>query len=234
MARTSGRRALDESLDLGSASLVVLCGGGGAGTSGVLRAAAASYAAGCGRAAIIFVGPWSRVSLPAGVPQAALDRLFLMRVPDEGSLLAAARAVSSMDLGFVALDDASHLSAVSRSAAPRSLMALAISRAVYRRGIQAMVALLKGASGIIGYEYWWPFADLLVELEALQDGTHRAASRLGEARFRIFGGIIMDARPGRGIDARPRTRGRPRRRRTTKSRSRLFRGNRPWRSSTSL
>ncbi|MGC8613363.1 MAG: hypothetical protein ACP5L2_03865 [Conexivisphaera sp.] len=191
-ALTTGSRALDMVLGLGSASLVLVHGREGAGKSAVLRAAAVSYATSCGRSALISVGPWNHMSSLAGLPQATLDRLVLMRLVDEESLLAASRAISLIDFGLVALDDASYLSSISRSAAPQSLMALALSRAVYRRGIQAIVALSSGISRIRGYDYWWPFADIVVMLETSPDGVHRASSAWGDARFRIHGDSISD------------------------------------------
>ena len=191
-ALTTGSRALDTVLDLGSASLVLLHGKEGAGKSAVLRAAVVSYAANCGRSALMSVAPWNRAPLFAGLPQPTLDRLALMRLVDEESLVAASRAVSLMDFGLVALDDASDLSGISRSAAPQSLMALTLSREVYRRGIQAIVALSDGISRIKGYDYWWPFADLVVALEVSPDGAHRASSTRGDARFRIRGDSISD------------------------------------------
>ncbi len=191
-ALTTGSRALDTVLGLGSASLVLVHGKDGAGKSTVLRATAVSYAISCGRSALISVGPWNREASFAGLPQAVLDRLVLMRLVDEESLLAASRAISLIDFGLVALDDASYLSSISRSAAPQSLMALALSRVVYRRGIQAIVALSSGISRIRGYDYWWPFSDLVVMLETSPDGVHRASSARGNARFRIHGDSISD------------------------------------------
>ncbi|MGC8695242.1 MAG: hypothetical protein ACP5UD_02370 [Conexivisphaera sp.] len=191
-ALTTGSRALDTVLGLGSASLVLVHGKDGAGKSTVLRAAAVSYAISCGRSVLMSVGPWNREASFAGLPQATLDRLVLMRLVDEESLLAASRAISLMDFGLVALDDASDLSGISRSAAPQSLMALALSRVVYRRGIQAIAALSDGISRIRGYDYWWPFADIVVMLETSPDGVHRASSAWGDARFRIHGDSISD------------------------------------------
>lgn len=191
-ALTTGSRALDMVLDLGSASLVLVHGRDGAGKSSVLRAAVVSYATSCGRSALMSVGPWNRASSFAGLPQVTLDRLVLIRLVDEESLLAASRAISLMDFGLVALDDASDLSGISRSAAPQSLMALALSRAVYSRGIQAIVALSDGISRIKGYDYWWPFTDLVVALETSPDGVHRASSARGDAHFRIHGDSISD------------------------------------------
>jgi hypothetical protein len=207
---TTGSRALDRVLGLGSPSLVVIHGGRGTGKSTILSSAAASYAAACGRSALITVGSWVNPSALSGLPEAALDRLVLIRISDEQSAIAASRALSLIGFGLVALDDASELSGISRSAAPQSYISLSLSRAVHRRGMQALVALSEGPSGARGRDYWWPFADRFVRLERLEGGV-RAASADGEALFAIVGGRIGDP-PGR---ARPRPRGRPHMRRAT-------------------
>ncbi|MGC8969376.1 MAG: hypothetical protein ACP5LG_02150 [Conexivisphaera sp.] len=193
-ALTTGSRALDDLLGLSAPSLTVVHGARGAGKSAVLRAAAVSYAAGCGRAALASVGfPLSPADL-GRAPGDALDRLVLIRIADEGSIVAASRAFALIDFGLVALDDASDLREASRRAAPLSYLALSISRAVSSRGLRALVALRDGPTGTRGLAYWWPFADRLVALEVLGGGMHRARSARGEALFRLVDGSIREPR----------------------------------------
>jgi hypothetical protein len=189
---TTGSRALDEVLGLGLPSLVLVHGGKGADRSTILRAAAISYAAGCGRAMLASTGSWGDASTLGGLPQDALDRLVLVRLSDEGSVVAASRAFALLDFGLISLDNASDLLEVSRAAAPRSYISLSLSRAASRRGAQSLVSLSGGPSRIRGYDYWWPFADLIVRLDELEGPVRRASSARGAALFRISGGSISD------------------------------------------
>ncbi len=197
---STGSRSLDEVLGLGIPSLVILRGAHGSGKSAVLRAAVSSYATSCGRAALLSVGRWERPEYFSGLPEGALDRILLMRLADEESLTSTSRAVLSIDLGMVALDSASDLSGILRSAAPQVLLALSLSRAVHARRSQVLVSIHEGPSGPIGYDSWWPYADLEVSLEVIGGDLRRASSARGEAVFRLRDGYVEGAESANATD----------------------------------